>query len=291
MAKIKPVYKIPMTLKLYWWDRPISLKQGSIGLSKPITFEIILISSISFFIWLSIIYNMLINDFGIFYTFVFTIGYIMLLTLCLKRDRHGSKGYKSFKPIYNYWMNYNNRLISTRSSAQNREVEKLKLVIPIENIDEQTGKVEFVDGSVGLVIDIIGNGSRALFVEEKEKIISSFDSFLRQIDLNVSVMVESKQAKQDCTEQIFNHETLKNKNTNVEIDQLINSRIDILKNDIETQFKSTHQYIHLKAPDEDKLNVVLEALHRQRGEGMLRYLEVVRGENIYTRYRDFYSIS
>ncbi|WP_341775912.1 hypothetical protein [Staphylococcus hyicus] len=291
MAKIKPIYKIPMTLKLNWWDTPISLKQGSVGLSKPITFEVIVVACVSFLAWISIVYNMLTNYFGLFYTFIFTISYIMLLALCLKRDRHGSKGYKSFMPIYRYWANYNNRLISTRSSAKSREVEKLKLVIPIENIDEKTGKVEFVDGSVGVVIDIIGNGSRALFVEEKEKIISSFDTFLRQIDLNVSVMVESKQARQDCTEQIFNHENLKNKNTNVEIDQLINSRIDILKNDIETQFKSTHQYIHLRAPDEDRLNTVLEALHRQRGEGMLRYVEVVSGENIYTRYRDFYSIS
>ncbi|HDJ2913349.1 hypothetical protein QI425_13010 [Staphylococcus aureus] len=290
MRRIKPAYKIPMSINLGRWDTPISLKKGSVGL-KPTTFKIITIVTISFMFWLVTALYMVQHDFGIFYCILFTIGFVMLCRLSIKRERHGEMGYKTFVPIYRYWISYNNRLIKTRGSADSREVSKLKWQIPIEDINEETGVIEYTNGDVGMTLMVIGNGSRALFVEEKENIITAFEDFLKELKLEVSVTVESKQSRQDCREQIFNLEQLKQKNSDPEIDQVISERIDILENVIQKRFKSTQQYLHLRAPDEERLFQCMENLQRQRGKGMLRHIEVLRGEKQEERLREFFSLS
>ena len=280
-----------MTINLSHWDTPISLKSGSVGFSKPITFKVIVITAAVFLIWMSTSIYMLKHHFGFIYTVLFTIGFIMLSIISLKRGRTGEMGYKSFKPIYNYWVNYRKRFIKTRGIAEVKEVDKLKFEIPIENIDDETGKTEYVNGDVGALLKVIGNGSSALFVEEKERIITSFENLLQQMDLGVSITVESKQSKQDCSEQIRNLEDLKNKNSNPEIDAILSQRMDILQNDIQTKFKSTHQYMYLRAPDEERLNNILQVIMRQRGEGLLRYVEPITGDELYMRLKEFYSLS
>lgn len=290
MSKIKAAYKIPMSINLSRWDTPISLKSGSVGF-KPMTFRVVTVIAVSFLVWLGVFMYMIQHDFGIFYSLLFTIGYIMLCRISLKRESHGEMGYTTFIPTYRYWTGYKNRFINTRGSSDSREVSKLKWEIPIENIKEETGLVEYVNGDVGLTISIVGNGSQALFVDEKEKIITAFAHFLQDLELGVSVTVESKQSKQNCTEQIYNLEKLKQKNTDPEIDQIISERIDILENVIQKRFKSTQQYLHLRAPDEARLYKCLESLQRQRGEGMLRYVEPLTGELQKDRLHEFFSLS
>ncbi|MDQ7134566.1 hypothetical protein [Staphylococcus aureus] len=290
MSKIKPSYKIPMSINLSRWDTPISLKRGSVGL-KPLTYKVIIIIALTFIIWLSIFMYMIKNDFGIFYSLLFTLGYCMFCRISLKRERHGELGYSTFVPTYRYWMGYKNRFIQTRGIAERKEINKLKWQIPIEDIDQDTGLIHFTNGDVGATLTIVGNGSKALFVEEKEKIITAFEHFLQDLKLGVSVTVESKQSKQDCSVQISKLNELKQKNADPEIDQILSERIDILENVIQKRFKSTQQYLHLRAPNEDRLNELLDNLQRQRGEGMLRYIQPLNGEEQLDRLSEFFSLS
>ncbi|AKL93458.1 TPA: hypothetical protein RTV06_002746 [Staphylococcus aureus] len=290
MSRIKPTYKIPMSINLSRWDTPISLKSGSVGL-KPLTYKVIIIIALTFVIWMATFIYMLKHDFGLFYSILFTIGYVMLCRISLKREKTGELGHTTFIPTYRYWVDSRKRFIKTRGTANSKEVTKLKWEIPIENIDEETGIIEFTNGDVGVTLSIIGNGSQALFVDEKEKIILAFERFLQEMKLGVSMTVESKQSKQDCSEQIQNLDRLKQKNADPEVDQILSERIDILENVIQKRFKSTQQYIHLRAPNEDRLNECLENLKRQRGEGMLRLIEPLTGEKQKDRLKEFFSIS
>lgn len=289
--RIKPVYKIPMSINKSRWDTPIALKSGSVGLSKPTTFKVLFIGSMAFVIWLFGFIYMTKHDFGIFYAILFTIGYIMLCLTSVKREPTGEMGYKTILPIYRYWRNHKDRFIQTRGSADIKEVDKLKFQIPVETIQEETGLIEYTNGDVGAMIEIIGNGSRALFVEEKEKIINAFEGFLQQLDLGVSVTIESKQSRQDCSIQIHNLENLKAKSSDPEINQILSQKIDILKHDIEKKFKSTHQYAYLRAPDEDRLNSVIQTLMRQQGEGLLRYSNPMTQEIQKDRLSEFFKLS
>lgn len=97
-----------------------------------------------------------------------------------KTGKTGELGHTTFIPTYRYWVDSRKRFIKTRGTANSKEVTKLKWEIPIENIDEETGIIEFTNGDVGVTLSIIGNGSQALFVDEKEKIILAFERFYRK---------------------------------------------------------------------------------------------------------------
>lgn len=290
MSRIKSTYKIPMSINLSRWDTPISLKSGSVGI-KPLTYKVIIIIAATFLTWMATFIYMLKHDFGLLYSILFTIGYVMLCRISLKREKTGEFGYTTFIPTYRYWVDSRKRFVQTRGTADSKEVAKLKWEIPIEDIDEESGITEFTNGDVGCVLSIVGNGSQALFIDEKEKIIVAFERFLQELKLDVSVTVESKQSRQDCSEQIRNLDYLKRKNADPEVDQIISERIDILENVIQKRFKSTQQYIHLRAPNIDRLNECLENLKRQRGEGMLRYIQPLTGEKQNDRYKEFFSLS
>ena len=291
MSRIKESYKIPMSINVNRWHTPISLKKGSVGFKKPITLAVIISAMGTFVLWMIIVYQMLVSHFGLLAPLVFTIGYIMLAVLALRRNKTRERGYKWFVPTYRYWFRSDQRFIGTRGSSDEREVTKLKNFIPIEFVDEDTGLIEYTNGDVGAVFEIIGNGSRALFIEEKEKIITAFEGVLQQLDLDVSVTVESKQSKQDCSEQIRNLEYLRNKTTEPEVDRMLGSRIDILKDEIQTSFKSTHQYLFIRAHDEERLNTTINLFLKQRSEGLFRYMEPITGEKLMSRLSEFFKLA
>lgn len=89
MSRIKPTYKIPMSINLSRWDTPISLKSGSVGL-KPLTYKVIIIIALTFVIWMATFIYMLKHDFGLFYSILFTIGYVMLCRISLKREKQAN---------------------------------------------------------------------------------------------------------------------------------------------------------------------------------------------------------
>lgn len=291
MANIKDIYKIPYTLKVSKLDMPISLRVGMVGPKKPVPFKVLLTLFVTVILWFTIVYFMFKSEFGLLSIITFTIAYIILSILALKKQPNGLMGYRWFKPTFEYIVRRKDRFIQTRGTASDREVLKLQWSIPVEAIEEKSGLTHYTNGDVGVVLDVIGNGSRALFTQEKEEIIMAFDRVLRQLDLNVSLTIESKQSKQDCSEQIANLEELRRKNTSPTIDGIISEKLDILENEIQTKFKSTHQYIHLRAPDEDRLNTTLQLLKQQKNQGLFRYMAAMNGEKHLDRLTAFYSLS
>lgn len=290
-SKIKEAYKIPYSIKVSKLDMPISLRVGMVGPKKPVPLFVLILLFITSLLWGSLTYFMFKNEFGFLSLIVFTIAYIMFNIIALKKQPNGERGYKWFIPTLNYVFRSKNRHIQTRGTAKGKEIIKLNWAIPVEEVDTQYGFTHYTNGDIGLVLDIIGNGSRALFTDEMERIIIAFEQVLRQLDLNVSVTVESKQSKQDCSEQLANLEELRRKNTSTTIGSLISERKSILQNEIESKFKSTHQYLHLRAPDEERLNTVLQLLKQQTGQGLFRYMSIINGEQLLDRLEAFYSLS
>jgi len=288
---IKDAYKLPYSIKVSKLDMPISLRIGMVGPKKPVPLFILIILFFTILLWGSLTYFMFKKEFGFFSLIIFTIAYIMLCVIALKKQPNGERGYKWFIPTLNYIFRHKNRYIQTRGTAQGKEIIKLNWAIPVEEIDTQYGFTHYTNGDIGMVLDIIGNGSRALFTDEMERIVVAFEQVLRQLDLNVAITVESKQSKQDCSEQLANLEELRRKNTSTTIGSLISERKSILQDEIETKFKSTHQYLHLRAPDEDRLNTVLQLLKQQTGQGLFRYMSVITGEQLLDRLEAFYSLS
>jgi|SRR5699024_4669761 len=95
MAKIKQSYKIPHSIDVKkGLDDPVALKSGSVGLPAPVPIKIIVMFAIALTIYIATIGFMLTNNFGILAPILFTIGYVSLARMMLKKEPTGERGFK-----------------------------------------------------------------------------------------------------------------------------------------------------------------------------------------------------
>lgn len=291
MAKIKDTYKITNSINVHFWDIPISFRNGSLGLKRPVTIKSIAIILFAGFAWFMLFTRMLQNQFGVMPTLTFTVGYWLFCILALTNQKNGLMGYRWFVPTVRYWINTKNRMIVTRGRAGEREIMKLKWEIPVEHVIEETGVINYTDGSVGVVCDAIGYGSRALFNADKENIITAYETYLQRIGVGTGITIDSRQSEQDVQVQLSALETYRQNNVEPTVDAIIARQRKILENHVRINFKSTHQYIFIRCRNIDVLNEELQWLNQQRANGMLRMLTQVRNEKLIERLHQFYSLS
>lgn len=291
MAKIKDTYKITNSINVHFWDIPISFRNGSLGLKRPVTIKSIAIILFAGFAWFMLFTRMLQNQFGVMPTLTFTVGYWLFCILALTNQKNGLMGYRWFVPTVRYWINTKNRMIVTRGRAGEREIMKLKWEIPVEHVKEETGVINYTDGSVGVVCDAIGYGSRALFNADKENIITAYETYLQRIGVGTGITIDSRQSEQDVQVQLSALETYRQNNVEPTVDAIIARQRKILENHVRINFKSTHQYIFIRCRNIDVLNEELQWLNQQRANGMLRMLTQVRNEKLIERLHQFYSLS
>lgn len=289
--RIKEVYKIPNSIDVHFWDIPISFRNGSLGLKRPVTIKSIAIILLAGFIWFMAFEHMLQNDFGILPTIVFSIGYWMFCVLALTNQKNGLMGYRWFVPTIKYWLNTKNRMIITRGRAEGKEIMKLKWQIPVESVDEEQGLIYYTDGSIGAVFDIIGYGSRALFDADKENIISSYETYLRRLQVGTGFTIDSRQSEQNVEVQLNSLEKYRRSNTEPTVDAIIARQRGILEKHVRLNFKSTHQYVFIRCRNIDVLNEEIQWFYKQHGTGMLRFIELQRGAKLIERLHQFYSLS
>lgn len=290
MAKIKQSYKIPHSIDVKkGLDDPVALKSGSVGLPAPVPIKIIVMFAIALTIYIATIGFMLTNNFGILAPILFTIAYVSLARMMLKKEPTGERGFKWVIPTLAYYPMYKFRSQRTRSTASGNEVERLKGLIPLEEIKEEEGVAVFTNGDIAVALEVIGKGSNSLFDKEKENIILSFDQFLRELDLGVYFIVDMKEGNQDCALQIDNLEAKRIDNTNPTSDMILKRRINGLHS-IEQNFKTTEHTLYLRATDHQKLDAMLKVLKQNRNNGMFKYIRRAYNEEIYEKYRNFYSL-
>lgn len=290
MSKIKSTYKIPHSINVKkGLDDPVALKSGSVGLAAPVPIKIIVMFAIALTIYISAIGFMIGQNFGILAPILFTIGYIGLARMMLKKERTGERGFKWVIPTLAYYPLYKLRNQRTRSTASGNEVERLKGLIPLEKIKEEEGVAIYTNGDIAVALEVIGKGSNSLFDNEKESIVLAFDQFLRELDLGVYFIVDMKEGKQDCALQIDNLEAKRIDNTNPTTDMILKRRINGLQS-IEQNFKTTEYTVYLRATDPKKLDATLKIIGQNRQNGMFKYIRRAYNDEIYEKYRAFYSL-
>ena len=58
----------------------------------------------------------------------------------------------------------------------------------IRNIDENSGLIEFLDGSFGSMYRVVGAASALLFEDDKEAILDRVDNFYRKMGFDVEII-------------------------------------------------------------------------------------------------------
>lgn len=290
MAAIKTSYKIPHTIDVTdGLDSPISLKSGALGIKVPVPVNLLLMNIALIMVYTGVITYMVKNNFGIFPLFIFTISFIPLSRMLLKKTNTGERGYKWVWPTLIYYPSYKSRMIRTRSTAKEEEVENLKNVIGLEEINPESGIAHFTNGDTGLAISVIGNGSNSLFDNEVDQIILAYEQFLKELDYGVHFIVDMKEGKQDCSKQIEALENQKLKNSNPTVQMILERRINTLKG-IENNFKTTEYMMYLRSDDIKKLESTMKMLKQTNSNTLFKHFRPIYNEEVFEKYKEFYSL-
>lgn len=290
MASIKDYYKIPHSINVKeGLDTPVALKFGAIGFAMPIPIALIMMVIGSMMVYVCGVIYITKNNFGILSGVLFTISFIPLARMMLKKTETGERGYKWVVPTLSYYPSYKLRMIRTRSTISGNEVEQLKNVIGLEEIDPKSGIARFTNGDTGVAVNVIGNGNKTLFDNEVERIVLAYEQFLRELDLGVHFIVDMKEGKQDCTSQIEALETQKMNNNNPTVNLILDRRITTLKH-IQNNFRTTEYTTYLRSNDVAKLENTIKALKQTSSSGIFKYFQIAYDEEVYERYKDFYNL-
>lgn len=290
MASIKDYYKIPHSINVKeGLDTPVALKFGAIGFAMPIPIALIMMVIGSMMVYVCGVIYITKNNFGILSGVLFTISFIPLARMMLKKTETGERGYKWLVPTLSYYPSYKLRMIRTRSTISGNEVEQLKNVIGLEEIDPKSGIARFTNGDTGVAVNVIGNGNKTLFDNEVERIVLAYEQFLRELDLGVHFIVDMKEGKQDCTSQIEALETQKMDNNNPTVNLILDRRITTLKH-IQNNFRTTEYTTYLRSDDVAKLENTIKALKQTSSSGIFKYFQIAYDEEVYERYKDFYNL-
>lgn len=290
MASIKKFYKIPHSINVKeGLDTPIALKFGSVGFAVPIPIYLIIMFIFSIVVYISDVIFMLKNNFGVLSVILFTISFIPLARIMLKKTDTGERGYKWVIPTLLYYPSYKLRMIRTRSTISGNEVEQLKNVIGLEEINPETGIGRFTNGDIGVAIHVIGNGNKTLFDNEVERIILSYEQFLRELNIGVHFIVDIKEGRQDCTSQIEALETEKANTNNPTRTLILDRRINVLKH-IQNNFRTTEYTTYLRSDDPNKLDETIKTLKQTSSSGIFKYFQIAYDEDVFERYKAFYNL-
>ena len=182
MAKVS--YKIPDTLdkNVLQARIPLTTKDGSVG--KPITVASLLSYLGALLVWFLIISQTFVKASGIGGIIVFTIFYVLLAVMLLKKDDTDVPQMSLVITMLNY-LPKSMRTIMTRKNSD--YVDFLNFV-GIKSVDDD-GNIEFLDGDIGTMYRVSGSASVLLFERTETLSLTVAIRFIVRIEQIVSIFI------------------------------------------------------------------------------------------------------
>ena len=285
MAKV--AYKIPDSLDKSTFDMELSLKNDEgMGL-RPLPLKLILAWLASLLLLLYICFNTFIGGF-VPLTVIFGVAWVALTVILFKQDDTGELQLERVRAIDDYYPK-SRRYVVCRNDSESGgfwSITKLK------SIDEDTGLIEWDDGTYGYMYRVVGTGSILLFESDRDAIINRVDSFWRKVrDSSEWIWITTREAQQ-VYHQIaalkYRYDNLRDDTG--ELRELLDLQYVYLKDYVGGLFRSVHQYLVIKAPNMEELNVAQNILESEvEGSAyMLRQCTGLVGEDQYRMYRTIY---
>ena len=152
----------------------------------------------------------------------------------------------------NYFFKPINRKIVVR---QNRPANGMMILSDIDYIEDHTGLIHFLDGTVGFAYSVVGNASRLLFDQDQELILERVDRWYRKMGRNYEFIYITDREAQSVTNQI---NSLKERYAELDVDDddlnaIANMNYRFLDRVVGSTFKSVNQYLIIKADNGESL--------------------------------------
>lgn len=280
----KSSYKIPYGLNASYADMEIAVRTDD-GLGfKPLPLKIILVylAGIVGCIWM--IMRSYVRYGTIPEKILFAVVWAMFLLLLCKYDDTQRMQF-SLVPTLFYYLPRSSRVVMTRRSSS---VNGFYAVAGIKNVTDR-GLISWADGTYGFMYRVIGSASILLFKDDQKAILDRVEAYYKKVSPeyeHIWITVKSSQAVYKQVAALTDlYKDLEE--TDEDLKNLLEEQFDTLKSYVGGSFRSIHQYLVLKADNQEVLNqakAVLESeinnsdrmikrcvpLHRQDIEGVMR---------------------
>lgn len=255
MAK-KNGYKIPAALDENYFNMEITLKnKDGIGL-KPLPIRVILIWVVFIVVFFFLCFNKdsPVSAAGVGMQIFFGITWFAFAILMTKMDGARQMRLELIPSLLSYLSKSNRHVITRRSSPAN----PFYAMVGIEDINDKTGVVKYIDGSYGYWYSVVGSASVLLFPEDREAILDRVDNFYKKMQPDCELIFLTMRQPQNVVRQQA-HLMAQYKHlgfADPDIDRLYREQYDVLTDHVGKEFKSLHQYMIIKGDNRDALSVM-----------------------------------
>lgn len=247
---------------LFDTEIPLTGLSSLYGSKKPMTIRVFVYSMMSLFAYALIFSRTVISAGGFWGILLFTVGYIGCYATLVTRTDTLEYRVNYIPVLFTYWRK-NGRRVPTGlldSGAPFRDLIGIDERKGRQGIDQE-GRIYFVDGEVGYLLDVVGYASNLLFDEDKDQVISDARIFYRNLPPRIGVTLITQASVQDVTTQL---QSKVNQLNNLAIDsnglrQVLKKQGLELKHNVGSKFSMIRQYILVRG-NKDDVDVALTQL-------------------------------
>lgn len=271
----KKLYNIPYSLDSSYMDMEITVTFDSTGLGvRPFPLRNI------FFVIVGAAFLMiaLTKTFVAHGTFMqkvaFSILWILLCVLLLTIDKTKTLGIEKI-PTFISFLNKSSRSINTRSHVPASE---FIMLTGIKDITEYEGAalIHYIDGSLGILFDVIGNASILLFDSHKNAILDRVDRHFRNVSPDITYHFITRKEPQNVELQARSmNDKMKNmESDDPELRAMMETHEVILEKIVGEKHKSLHQYLLVQALNEEQMRVAVNILRAETENSSLMFKHI-----------------
>ena len=243
-------YKIPTDLNQNFGDMEIALQSKSGMGARPLPVRMILIYVASILALFLICTKSFLSVSPGFWI-PFAICWIIATFLLTKTDKTKRMYMQSIPALLSYIPKRARRVVVRKDRKANDFIG----ICGIDSLNTDTGVVKYTDGTYGLFYRVVGSASILLFDEDRVAIIDRVDAFWRKIGTECEIQFITTKEAQKIYKQMANlgrrYDNLESRDPDMNI--VFEEQFQVLKNDIGGAFKSIHQYMLIKADNEEML--------------------------------------
>lgn len=264
---VKEAYHIPYSLAQSYSDSQIPLRSsdGSVGKVLPLGVVLSYVGSVlgcMFFVTKTFVGSMG----SMPQIVIFVILWAALTVVLTMFDGTHRMNVQRIVTLLDY-LPKRSRYVYTRKTSN---AIPFSSIYGIDKIDED-GTIHFTDKTLGCMFRVVGSASVLLFEADRDAILNRVDAFYRKWTENAEIIYVTTKESQKVYRQLANMQKRYNnlRNDDLELQELCEEQFKILKEYVGSTFKSTHQYLIVKADNLETMRVALNILQNEVEESAL----------------------
>ena len=254
----KQSYKISESLDQSPWDIEIAIRSDSGMGIKPLPLKFIAAVIISGLVWFWMLNMSFVSNMSIVYKVLFSIAWLLASLLLVRLDKSNTLMLSRIPILVSYFPKRARR-VSCRTGDN---AGPFYSIANIESVDEDRGMITFTDGDVAFVYRVVGSASVLLFPDDREAILNRVDSFFRNMKPDYEMIFVTCKEAQNVKRQLRNMDARMSRlrNDDPELRGLVEMESYYLREHVGGSYRSIHQYLVLKAHNEEALQMAQSVL-------------------------------